>query len=403
MYDTNHGNVPVGARAHRRRAPSAARRLDDLQVERAVYEAIVAAEAKAWSEILAMDEAALDAALGEEEVAVVNQQTGHVGAAANANAPGLYLVERPAREFAYSEHFRLRLAGIRDGLVASRRGVEREVRNIRRMLMSSQRSVLTDAFVNLADYVHDGRLLVAERIEHGVATIEGCIAFQYVTLPHVSDGPAKPAVRRSIIRVRMLGVRGEEDPHGLAARLWLEAHLIGTVRLIRDRGPNCYGMLGAAVDDGGFMSAWAERIGPRVRLVSSESRAAAMDRTLLAVQDYLVPHRDARGRRQPYRLMVANRRQLLEAARLHRLCSQPFEERQGRADVRFDYEIHDDLADDVALVAGVLCDAEPKALRLFGLEGPHDATIWGPPPSPDMSIPVGCLPGDGHNAERAAS
>ena len=394
MHSKIDGVATFGALLARVRAPSAGGRLfRDGLIEPEIFDAMVAADVRAWTEFLEMDEAALDAALGADDATAIDERTGRQtqGDSSSSKAPALRLVASTdyCAPPIWREHFRLRVAGIRDGLVAPRREVEREVKEIRRLLMSSQRSVLTDAFANLGGYVDDGRMLLVERVEHGVGTIEGCLGYDFVDLPHVPTGPGTPLVRRTIMRVRILGVRGDVDPNGLARRLWLEAQLVGAVRQVQDSGPDCFGMLCAADDRSDLLPSWIEGAGVHAWLVLSDAKVAVSDRTLLAFRDHIEPLRDADGMRVPYRLAVANRVQLLEAARLHRTGATPFDLRGEDGDVRFDYEVQDQLAGDVAAAVEALWEGVPDALRRFGLDGPADATVWGPPPAEEMSEPIG--------------
>ena len=355
------------------------------------YERSLMAETESWNSVLAMDEAALDAELGSEEVAAINtlarRHDRRRGNRHVPHTPNLTLVANDVHACdppPYVEHFRLRLAGVRDGLVAGREEIARELRSVRRLLMASQDGYLTDVFCNLQSDLDDGRLLVVERIEHGIATLEACLAYELVPLT-CAGGMTDWLVRQRVTVIRLLAVRESDDQARLAARLCSEAQLRSTVRAMHDGGPHSYGMLGIMPEVNTREVGWTGSLGDRVQMIPASASAATNDRTLEALRDVLG---DAVGLRVPSRFVIANRTQLFEAAQRHLVGIVDHAEREDEAGRRFDYDTDDPWSQQIAETAKDIFEREPDAWRRLGLLGKANATLWGPPPTHQMSISV---------------
>jgi hypothetical protein len=338
-----------------------------------------------------MDEAALDAELGRDEVEAINalarRHSRRRRDRHSTDTPNLKLVandDQACDPPPYVDHYRLRLAGVRDGLVAGRQEIERELRSVRRLLMASQDGYLTDVFRNLQSYLDDGRLLVVERIEHGIPTLEACLAYELVPLI-CAGGMTDWLVRQRVTVIRLLAVRDADDKARLAARLCFEAQLRATVRAMHDGGPHTHGMLGVMPEINTRAVGWAEALGERVQMIPASASAATNDRTLAALRDALG---DAVGRRVPYRFVIANRMRLFEAAQRHLVGIVDYAEREDEPGRRFDYDTDDPWSQQIAETAKSLFERLPDTWRRLGLVGKRDETLWGPSPTPQMSITV---------------
>lgn len=378
------------------RGPSAGRRLvREGLITQEEYDRIYTAERNAWNDILAMDEAALDAELGKDEAAWINASAGcsplddHVPA--RSPAPALRVVGAKARALApapYDCHYRLRLAGLRDGLMLASADVEEELRSVRKLLMATEECFAPDAFMNLRDYLVDGRLLLVERVRGGQATLEGCVVYEHkdVVCP---DGKSGGLVRQRVNLIRLLAAKESEHRAMLAGRLSLEAMLRGTVRALHRRdGLACIGTLGVVAEMNGRALAWAERLGHRVRILDPNVPGTKSDRTLTAFHDQFAGRRVGAARRIPYRFVIADRMQLLEAAQLHVIGVVPYKLREDEAGLRIDYDIDDPCSPQILKAAKDLVGRAPGATARFGLAGRGRETVWGPQPSSDMTVPV---------------
>lgn len=387
---------PVCAPFKHRGRPSAAGRLVlDGLIAPDAYDRLFEAELGSWREVLSMDEASLDAELGATEAAAVD-------AAALSSllepqeirpsgAPSLRVVEADAPTpvpAPYSCHYRLRLAGIRDGLVASFHEIQEELKSIKRLLMAADECFLPDVFKKLPDYLVDGRLLIVEHIEAGKITIEGCVAYEQQDLLCPDDG-TDGLFRRRVNVISLLAVRESENRAMLAVRLCLEAQLRGTVRAAEQSdGLTCIGTLGVILEMNGRALTWASRLGDRVKIVGSKARIAKYDGVLSAFRDQFPEPRDNEGRPIPHRFVLANRMQLIEAAQRHMVGVVPYELRQDEPNLRIDYDIDDPCSPHILKAATELVAGDPDALDRFGLIGEREATIWGPGPTAAMGLPL---------------
>lgn len=386
-------NTPAGApwraRFPRRRAGSAAERLTGL-ITIEEYNRLFAAEAAAWAEIMAADEAALDAELGSEEVAAINAlDSGRAGAV--GERPNLRLVEAEdvnISPVAYRDHYRLRLAGVDGGLMASASEMDAEVREIRRLLMASGGGFPPDVVHKLDRYVYEGQILVAERLVHGTATIVGCVAYEALDL-FCPAGRGRDFIKQRVNVIRLVCVSPPARRASLAMRLCLEAQLRGTVRALFDNGPQCIGTAGLILEANARAIAWAERLKHRVRVLGSKTKVVAKDPTLTALRDHVERSGEARVRRTPYRFIVANRTQLFEAARYHLRGIDTVAARSDPSGSRIDYDRDDPCSIAVLRVASAIDSRDVATLGRLGLIGEPDATVWGPPTTQAMSVPVG--------------
>ena len=392
--DTLSAGAPVRAAFTPRGAPSAAWRLvREGLITPAVYEGMLAAETAAWWDIMAMEEAALDDELGAEEVAAIN--------ALAASPPGgwrgppdLRVIEtEEAAEVPapYRDHYRLRLAGVDGGLMAPPGEIETEVRQIRRLLMTSEGGFLPDVVHDLHRYVYEGRLLIVERLKHGMATIEGCVAYEPLLLTCTS-GTAGRFVQQRVNMIRLLAVGARARRSHLAMRLCLEAQLRGTVRALHEDGPQCIGTAGIILASNHRALAWAARLNHRVRVVGSKAKAAANDPALAAMRDRLEHPRESAVRGTPYQFVVANRMQLFESAHYHLRGIEPYRSCKDEPEVRVDYDCEDPCSTQVRKIANGIVARDAQTLSHLGLTGARSATLWGPPPTAAMSIPIGRHP-----------
>lgn len=380
--------APVRGQFMPRGAPSAALRLiRDGLITPEAYDRLFSAETTAWMEIMSMDEAALDTELGKDEAAAINASVG--GPAEGwRGPPDLRVIEtEEAANAPAREHYRLRLAGVDGGLMAPPGEVEAEVRKIRRLLMASEGGFLPDVFHDLNRYVHEGRLLIVERLEHGTARIVGCVVYEPVVLM-CTAGLAGSRVHQRINMIRLLAVHPRARRAHLAIRLCLEAQLRGTVRVLHEEGPQCIGTVGIILAANQRALAWATRLNHRVRLLGARAKAAAGDPGLAALRDRLEASRDSAVRGIPYQFVVANRTQLFEAAHHHLLGITPYAARHDGSGMRVDYDREDPCSTQVRKVAIGIVTRDPETLRRLGLTGDCGATLWGPPPTAAMSIPI---------------
>lgn len=370
----------------RRRAPSAGDRLVRAGlITAADYARSLAAETADWAAIMTMDEAALDAAIGARDAAAIDALGVMAPKVARRSPPGLHIVgARPVRApRPYRAHFRIRLAGVEDGLMGTLTTIEAELRGIRRLLMASEGAFLPQVFHDLERYLFEGRLLVAERITPGGAVLEGVVAYELLTL--VATGAT---ASHRVNTIPLLAVRGQAARARLAVRLCLEAQLRGTVRALQDDGPHCIGTVGVILDTNRRALAWASRLGSRARLVAARARQAMDDPALAGLRDRLEGPRDSMLRRTPYRFIVANRMQLVEAARCHLVGVTPYPDREDVADLRIDYDRGDPCATRLLKAVSGIVTRDPSLLDRLGLVGKRDATFWGPPAAASMSVPV---------------
>jgi len=372
---TSHAFAPFRPRGF----PATSERLiRERFVSREMFGRIFETESASWKEILSMDEAALDAELGTVERAAMDRMP----VCGTANRPAgrrLHVVETaepPPQPAPYRHHYQMRLAGFRDGVMASRTEIDGELRRVQRLLMESPGGFVLDVFKNLGEYLKEARLLLIEKRVGGDVRLEGCIAFGHHDL-YCVEGPAG-LVRRRVNVIRLLATRESEHRSLLAERLCYEAQLRGTIRAMQvGSGPSCVGTLGIVREANG--RALKRQLGDRMKLLFSRSKAAALDPVLAALRDEI-------GTSEPYSFVIADRLQMTEAARLHLLGIGPFELRQDHPDLRIDYEVNDAYAMHVRKAAIDLANRNREALRLFGLSGPCEATIWGPPATSDMGI-----------------
>lgn len=373
--------------------PAAGERLiRDGLIAPEAYGQMFDSETATWEEILAMDEATLDTELGMVDVAAINRASttytmlGRLPAGFGGPLRDVMPIQPALRQATYRHHYQMRLAGVRDGLIASRREIEAELKEVQRLLMATAGGFLFDVFKNLGRYLSNGRLLLVEKMVNGEFRLEGCVAFDHQDLDCLS-GP-DGLVRRRVNVIRLLAARDSEHRALLARRLSYEAQLRGTVRAMRPGyGPACIGTLGVVPEVNTRALKWATLLDHRARVLASWSKAVSNDPVLAAFRDK-VEEAPRAGRNSPYYLVVADRMQLLEAARLHVAGIGPVERREDETDLRLDYEANDPCALQVFKAATDLHSRDPEALRLFGLDGPHNATIWGPPPAPDMGFPA---------------
>jgi hypothetical protein len=404
-----------------RDAPSAGQRLiREGLITQEEYDRIYAAERDAWNDVLSMDEAALDVELGKDEAAWINASAVcsplDRRSVPRPRAPALRIVGSRARTFTaapYRSHYRLRLAGVKDGLKLSTAETDDELRDVRKLLMATAECFAPDAFLGLRDYLKDGRLLLVERVNRGQTTLQGCVAYeqQDVRCPDGGGGLVKHRVNViSLLAVQKsehpakLAARGSEHRAKLAVRLALEAQLRGTVRaMYRGDGLSCIGTLGVILGMNDRALTWAERLGHRVRILGPDTRVASNDRTLTAFRDQFAEKHVSPARRIPYRFVIANRTQLLEAAQRHVIGVLEYKVREDEAGLRIDYEIDDPWAPQVYKAAKDLVARTPDAMARFGLLGRCGETIWGPQPRPDMAAPIRPRPNDTRSGVRKSA
>lgn len=382
------------AAAPRRNASAAHRLVREGLISTAEYARVFAAEAADWANVMGMDEAALDAELGSQEAAAIDALAGRARPAGRRGPPILRLAaqsDRYRRTVPYREHYRIRLAGVKDGLMGSAAELRAEIREVRRLLMTSPEFYMPDVFHALESYLGDGRLLVAERFEHGVATIVGCAAYETLDILTSGKGADELASQR-VNLISLLAMRGRAQRSHLELRLCLEVLLRGTVRAFQDEGPESIGTVGIIFDANRRAMAWAARLDGRVRLLDARSRQAKADATLNGLRDRLEMAKSSDLRDRPYAFAVANRMELIEAARCHFVGAAPYELRMEEAEVRIDYGCEDLCATQVRKLATNLVRGDPGTLDRLGLRGEHRATVWGPAPTAAMSIPVPCCP-----------
>jgi hypothetical protein len=347
-------------------------------------------ETATWDEIMAMDEAALDNELGVIEVAAINRQSrndaisGQPPGALGDRLRAVKPVESEPRQAVYRHHYQMRLAGVRDGVVASRYEIEVELRNVQRLLMATAGGFVFDVFKNLSGYLRDGRLLLVEKFVSGEFRLEGCVAFEHLDLDCLSG--RNGLVRRRVNVIRLLAARESKHRALLARHLSYQAQLRGTVRAMQlGCAPACIGTLGIVPDTNARALKWAMMLDHRAKVLASRSKAVDSDPVLAAFRDK-VDGRPHSNRNSPYYLIVADRMQLLEAARLHLAGIDSLGLRLDEPNLRLDYEANDHCALQIFKAATDLINRDPETMRLFGLDGPHDATVWGPPATPNMGI-----------------
>lgn len=281
----------------------------------------------------------------------------------------------------------IRVAGREDGCVKTLGELDRELTHVKRLMMSSEGRFLPDVYRNLGEHAVPGRLLIAERITAGEAVLEGCVAYTLLEISHPHP-VTRREVKRRVNMVRILNVR--EGPHRaeIARRLSLEAQLRGTVRSLYDNPdePQVIGTLGVIMANNTPALKWASLLRPRVAILPPGSRIVRNDPVLAALRRYADRIRFELGGGELYRFVVADRRSLIDAARLRaggRIPNDP-----GSDELRVSYDSTDRYADQIDFNAANLRNRNRRTLTRFGLNGDPSTTPWGPPGTPGMGFEV---------------
>lgn len=271
------------------------------------------------------------------------------------------------------------------GLDLSDDELRAEAHAIRLHLMEYGEAFLSDAFRQLLELVENQQVLVVERIDNGSRKIEGCIAFTF--LPLVCHEPAQLGkVLRRVVLLRFLVVRDGPDRGELARRLALEAQLQATIqaRYEDDDGPHAVGTLGFILESNARALRWAKGLNHRARAIMRDSPLVDNDATLRALRDFADATHVRLDVAQGYVLVLANRRNLIEAAYLH--CAAP--EAASTEGFQVRYEIGGLYEPWVAATVAALVDDNIATYARLGLLGPPDATPWGPPAIEAMHLAV---------------
>lgn len=283
--------------------------------------------------------------------------------------------------------YNLRLAGLEDGYTKSERELEDELKAIRTMVLGAGELFLPDAFQSLPDLAHDRRLLIVERIEHGIPVIHGCIAYEIQWVCCVDPVTGEKFLQR-VIMLRLLVVRESPDRAELARRLALEAQLRGTVRARcqNEDAPHVLGALGVMMAQNGRALGWARNLGERVIVLSGEALALATDPALVYLRRFAEAKRASLELDQGYVFVVANRLNLIEAADLHLEGRDVY--LTGNHGFAIRYDPTDPCSPWIDMAVANLAARDPATLTVMGLRGNRIATPWGPPARDTMRLGV---------------
>jgi hypothetical protein len=262
---------------------------------------------------------------------------------------------------------------------------ERQLKSVRRLMGESEGYFLRDAVPAVRDCAKRGQLLAIKKMHADDDSIEGMVGYTQPLIQGISPKSGLPIMRR-VTMLRLLIVRDSEYRPQLALRLCLEAQLRAAVRSMYDDEdlPHATGAFGVIMRSNGPALGWAQKLGPRARIVLPTSPIVRRDPTLLLVRDMAEDIRISVQSEQPYCFVVANRRTLLEAAVLHQAGRLPILPGSGGLNVYYDSA--DDFQDKVDALADNISWGNPVAWRRMGLEGSPRATVWGPPPAAQMRL-----------------
>lgn len=233
-------------------------------------------------------------------------------------------------------------------------------------------------------FADDGRLLVLERLD---GTIDGCIAYELVELPTL-DEVTGDVVQRRLCFIRLLAVRQVPLRRHLAYGLALEAMLRGTVRSLNDNEdlPQAAGTVGVIMESNERGLRWAAGLGGEVEL-ATPAFVRPFDPTIAALTELTERICAESGGGTPYRLVLAKRTALAEAADLHR---------KGGRGMRISddgpfviYDPADPYRRAIEVAVQNITDRNPTTLRKLGMIGRASATAWGAPYAPRMGITLG--------------
>lgn len=265
----------------------------------------------------------------------------------------------------------------------------RQLKGVRYLIGASKGCFLRDAVRDLPDYAADGRLLIVERVEGGRKTVEGCVGYIQPLLQGI-DPKTGMTIMRRVTMLRLLVVRASDHSGELALRLCLETQLRAAVRSMRDDDdrPHSIGIFGAVYRSNHAALGWAQKFkrGSRARIIVPTARNVKRDPTLALVHEFTESIRTSMGSEQPYLFVVGNRRNLIEAAALHREGRLPPSAEATGLQIFYDSSGADPHQNFVDLAADNLSWGNPVTLDRMGVSGRPSATVWGPPETDQMRL-----------------
>ena len=260
----------------------------------------------------------------------------------------------------------------------------RHVRDAAMLLRGSGTHFLGTPEFQVRSFAVVGQLLVLENVHGG---IDGCVAYDLVDLPTL-DRTTGEVVQRRFNILRLLALRPMPYRHEIARHMVYEAMLRGTVCSLcgNDDLPHAAGTLGMVTEANERGMRWAAGLGDDVDLVRPE-HVRPFDPTVAGLIEMTERMRVDHGRGEPYRLVLAKRTSLEEAAALHRIGGRGL--RVGAEGPFIIYDPADKHRRAIDVAAQNIVNRNPTTLRKLGMIGRRSATAWGGPYAAGMGIALG--------------